>query len=228
MEQENTVVIPELALKTILDGLLANISKNLKEVPKEETMLFRIFGSQAYNKFKYYEQGVALFTQTNRKSRQIKTKVAFDGDLSSYPTIYITIGKDDYAFSGIGDQDGGYVNDKDKRSTPMKRCRFRGESSIVLVTDSVEEMAIMYHVIRAMLISSGDTFGYWGLENVKVGGADVQLNEDTIPKAVYMRAISLVYEYDILIPSMIHYLSAGTSLTSTGKAIDTITSKTNI
>lgn len=219
---ENTVVLPELSLKTILDGLLANLSNNLSSVPKEETILFRIFGSQAYNKFKYYDQGVALFTKSNGKSRSIKTKLSFDGDLSVFPTIYITTGKDENAFSAIGDQDGDFLSDKDQRVTPMKRCRFRGESSFVIVSDSIEEVLLIYHTVRAMLISAGDTFGYYGLDTVKLGGADVQLTEDQIPKSIYMRAMSVSYEYDILIPSIIHYMGGVSRIEFSGKPTNNI------
>lgn len=228
MAEQNTLVLPEHSLKNILDGLLAMMSDNLKQVPnKEQTMLYRMFGDTAYNKFKYYEQGVSLFTKSNGKARQIKTKLSFDGDLSQFPIIYIPTGKDDYSFSGIGDQDSNYVEDKDGRQTPMKTCRFKGESSFVIVSDSIEEVLLIYHAVRALLVAAGDTFGYYGLDTVQLGGADVQLNEEQIPKNVFMRAMSIKYEYDITIPSIIHSSGSGSITGMTGTGIPESTIPTN-
>lgn len=202
--EDNTIVIPDSSLKTILDGLLNMLSDNLKQVNKEETILYRLFGDTAYGKYKYYEQGVKMFSKSNGRARKLITKLSFDNDLSAMPVIYIPTGKDDHVFSAIGDQNGSYVEDKDKRQTPWKTCRFKGETSFVIVSDNIEEVMLIYHTVRALLIGAGDTFDYYGLDQVRLGGADVQLNEDSIPKHVFMRSMSIGYEYDVTVPSFIH------------------------
>lgn len=200
------ITIPEHILKSVLDGIILTISNDIMLVSeRENTILYRLFGELGVGSFKYYDQAVAMFSFNNGKARRIKTKMSFDGDMSSFPVIYVTTGSDKYNFSGIGmteyDQTFG---DPDTRIYPKLSTRFTAESSIVIASDSIEEVLILYHVIRAMIIASIVTMSESGLENMKIGGMDIRTEDDLIPKNVFMKAISLEYEYDVIVPSTVY------------------------
>lgn len=200
------IIIPEHILKSVIDGIVLTIQTDIKTVrDSKETFLYRLFGDLGYGRFKYYEQALKLFSDDSAKSRKIRTKMSFDGELSQFPVMYVTIGSDTHNFGAIGVNEFDRIyGDKDTRIYPEYAVRFTGESSIVIASDSVEETIILYHTIRAMLIACIDTMSLSGLENIQFGGMDIRTDEELVPKNVFMKAISVKYEYEVHTPSTIH------------------------
>ncbi len=199
------IVIPELIIKAVVDGIVTMIHRDIEASPvKEDTLLYGIFEKLKYNSFVYYDQAVALFTINKGKSRQLKTKLSFDGDVSSPPIIYVTSGSDEFASAGIGRIESESVETKDKKVRSINSCRFAGKTSIVLISDNQEEVLVMYHTMRAMLLATIDTLSTSGIEDCRLGGGDVSLNEEMTPKGMFIKAISMTYQYEVRVPSAVY------------------------
>lgn len=196
------IVVPELILKSIVEGLLTSLSNDIKNSKKEDSFLFRLFGDLSSGAFKYYDQAVNIFLKSNGRPRQLKVKIGYDGDVSQPPLIYILTPRDTYNFEGIGVQMEEHYNANDKVSSPINICRFSAESSVVIVSDQIEEILLVYRAMQSLLIAGMDTISLSGLQNCKIGGADITLEQDLIPKQVFMRVLSLSFEYEIDVPSM--------------------------
>ena len=69
------IVIPELIIKSIVDGILNSIRHDIEYRRKEEQLLFGMFADLKYDKYVYYDEAVALFGKNNGKARQIQTKL---------------------------------------------------------------------------------------------------------------------------------------------------------
>lgn len=196
------IIIPENIIRNIVSGILVAIDSDVRTSSKEESILYAIFGELRYGKYSYYDQAVSLFDQSNSKSRKIHTKLAFDTDFSQPPIIYITTGKDAHQLSSIGAHESASVTDSTNQVKRLSSCRFSAESNIVIVSDSMEEVMIMYNVIRAMMLAAVDTISLSGLHNPKMGGADISIDEEMIPKTIFMRTLSFGYEYEVRVPSL--------------------------
>lgn len=210
------ITIPELVIKRTTDGVLSRLSDDISRTTasnKTESILYKILGDAKCDKFVYYDQAVSLFRKRTGNVRQIKTKLAYDGDVSSPPLIYITTGSDNFNMAGIGRIDNDISQDGDKRFNRMTYCRFASTSNIVIVSDQMEEVLLIYHVLRAMLLAAVDTLSLGGIDNCKMGGADVSLDDELVPKNVFMRAMSLSFEYDVRVPSLIIDVNGATDLT---------------
>lgn len=216
------LVIPELIIKGVLDGALLSLDHDIKNtVRKEDTILYQIYGDLAYPKFKYFEEAAKLFRRSNGQARQIMTKLSFDGDISNMPTIHITNAKDSPNAQGIGRVEESQLVDRDKRTTQVNWVRFSAETNLVMTSNSLEELQLMYNTIRSLMIACSETLLLSGIDNIRFGGADVMLTEDMAPKSTYIKALSINYEYDIIIPSMIRGMLSASSLSAAGTPIPT-------
>ncbi|NCU26264.1 hypothetical protein EOM86_06020 [Candidatus Nomurabacteria bacterium] len=136
--------------------------------------------------------------------KKIRTKIAFDGNVTDLPVVYITSGSNDQAFAPIGDILDGESQAYDSRNYGYKETRFAERSSMVIMSNSIEEASLIYHTLRAMLLVCKDTLSLQGLENIKFGGGDVRLEDNLIPKGVFVKALTLSYDYDLRVRSIVY------------------------
>ncbi len=213
------IVIPENIFLNYVEGVLNHLYIDIQNSGSaEDTILYGIFGDLEFKRIKYFDHAKKVFDRSNSNPRRISIKLSFDTDFSSPPIVYITTGKDDHKYSPIGHYDGsedlrtngGLINRQ------ILSTRISGETNIVIVSDNLEEMLIIYHSLRAMLLASIPTLVLSGIQEPNFGGNDVMLNEEMIPKNIFIRTISVRYEYEISVPSFAFGLGVITGLTSNG------------
>jgi hypothetical protein len=78
---------------------------------------------------------------------------------------------------------------------------------------------LIYHTLRALLISLIPSISLEGLENVAFGGQDVQLYQGMANKNMYIRAISVTLQYDTSAPNIFHKNFVN-DMTAKGKLIE--------
>lgn len=200
------IIIPENIISHLVRGILDTVySDTMSQPNKEDTILYGIFGDLKHERINYFEEAAKVFDRSNSNPNKITTRLSFNTNFENMPTVYITTGQDDHKFSAIGSYDGSDDKvSKDKLvSNSMYSTMFSAETNIVIVTDGMEQMLIIYHVLRAMLLATSDTLSLSGLQNPKFGGNDILLNDEMIPKNIFMRTISLKYEYELCVPAHI-------------------------
>jgi len=196
------LIIPEVQLCTIIDALLKHIKLDFeaKVVTPEKSLLYNYFNGIVDHKKDYYKEAVDLFTREADHPRLIETRLAFDAERAKIPTIHITMPSDQTGQNSLGIGESGmadYVNYIDGEVSVEYERRFDTQYQIVCTSDQHSEVMLMYHLVRAGLISILDTFSLTGLEDPKLSGQELKINPDLMPSHIFMRAIGVSFSYEI-------------------------------
>lgn len=200
-----SLFMPEIELKRVLEGILVTIKENYENnTDKTKTLLYQLYNNQSIGKFNYYTQAVELFTRGDENIRKIGTRLFFDAARASLPTIHLTLPSEQKGpADGLG-IDEGYIEkevDGDNVTTLLTRT-FDTQYRLVITSDNTLEVLLIYHTLRAMLISTLTSLELVGFRNVKLGGMDIQLNSDLVPPGVFLRALTVSSYYEVSVPKL--------------------------
>lgn len=198
------VTIPELTLFKIIDGLIKYIKIDWESnVDKSNTLIHHVFNGLIHDKKNYYEQAIDLFTRKVDNPRKVDVRLFFDAERAKIPTIHITMPSDNDGENSIGvGEDGSPQMMLETQTThqPMYDRRFDTTFQVICTSDNHAEVLIMYHMIRAGLISIFDTISLAGLENAKLSGQELRIKSDLVPESIFMRGIGIGCSYNVIVP----------------------------
>lgn len=190
------LILPEISLLKVLEGLLKWIKYDyedrLAEEEVEKSYLYRLFGGVEYNGFNYFEQAKELLTRDDLDQRKMGVRVFFDQSRAHLPTVHITLPGETEDLNGLG---YNYDGEKFER-------KFSSRYSLIVTSDNYSEVIIIYYTIKALLTSGFMSLEEFGLRNIKIGGGDLQLNQDIVPQNVFYRGVFIDFFYEDCIPSM--------------------------
>lgn len=199
------LLIPEIQLFTIIQKLLGALKSDFNNhADKTQTLLFRMFDGKKIGKFDFFEQGKEIFVdRLPEHPRQLKTRLFFDTERASLPTIHITLPSEATGASGIGTDEGfESALHAGGKFTPVLTRRFDLQYNIITTSDNVFEVILIYYTLRALLISTFTQLEFEGLSNPKLSGQDLRLYQEIIPRNVFARAIGLSVSYEDSSPSL--------------------------
>jgi len=200
------VLMPEIILKKLIDGILIYIKQDYnKYTDKSKSILYNYFNGQVYGKFDYYQQAVDLFINRGvEHQRKLETRIFFDSDRAGIPTIHITLPNENPAKDGLG-MGEGYADPViiDGKQHEQYTRTFDTMFHVVITSDNTFEVLLIYHLLRGMLVSVFDSLELSGFMNVMIGGQDVQINSELVPKGIFFRSVTVKFEYEITVPSII-------------------------
>ena len=196
--------IPEIKIYQLVTGMLLHLKTDYDAaVDKSTTMLYKILNGINHYKKDYYNEAIALFTRGEDDPRKIKVVQFFNAERSNMPTVHITLPQDMSGENSLGGEasevDEETVGADTYHRARMER-RFDSLYHIVITSDNAAEVVLMYHTIRAMLISAFDTISLIDMENPKISGQDLNLRDYLVPSGVFARGIGLQASYEIQVP----------------------------
>jgi hypothetical protein len=202
------LVIPEVVLYRLINGLLKEISDNwLNTSDKTKTHLYRFWNGVEDGKYKYYDEAVSLFVDRNVDNpRKVECRMFYDRERSALPTMHITmpsdqIGANELGVSESGREDEMFVDSHFGQITPTLARRFDAQFYIVCSSDNNREVLLMYHTLRAMIISAWHVFEHSCMENMKLTGQELRMQEHLVPNHIFMRGLGIMHSYDVRVPS---------------------------
>lgn len=185
----------------ILDGGSGYTSATITFVADEtKSILYRLLVGNNIQRYDLFTQAITLLINKSDDPRYLDVNLFFNAKRASIPTIHITLPSESERNNAIGVGEG--FRDtifEDSNSSYIKTFnrRFSTRYNIIITSDNTNEVILLYHLIRNLLISLNAHFNAAGLENPKLGGGDIQINADIIPTNVFVRAISMEFEYDV-------------------------------
>lgn len=207
------IFIPEIELHNTLKAILTLIREDYENRSnKEHTLLYKILGSNRLQRYNLYEQGKKVFLAKEDDPRFLDVQMFFNMKRASIPTIHITLPSEQAGQDGLG-IDEGYADpaydeipslgDPDVLQTsPNYTRRFDTTYNIIITSDNTNEVILIYHLLRAILIPVFDHLNQVGIENCKIGGRDIQAYPSLVPDSIFMRGLSLSFSYQITSPGI--------------------------
>ena len=170
-----------------------------------ESFLARCFDDDdVVEDISYRDTAVEIFTRTKLDSRKVETRLMFDPDRASLPTIHVREpakgrGKQD----GIGNMGEDYYMDSDGGYSSERRRSFESQFELMITSMNRHEVIIMEEVMLALLIGAQDSLAaqdpfYQISFNVK----ELIANNELIPNPLFIKSIGLNVAYDKTYPDI--------------------------
>ena len=197
------MIIPEVILRKIIESLLQYVKNDyLSATDKTKTLLYHYFNNNIDEKREYFEQAVNLFTREHNNPRRIEVRTAFDAERARIPTVHITIPSENQTNNVLSndESDSQTLFELQTTKSPAYRKSFQSTFQIVITSDNSSEVLLMYHLIRAGLISVLDTLSLSGLQNAQLSGQELRINSDLVPENIFMRSIGISFFYEVEVP----------------------------
>lgn len=184
------LILPEISLLKSLEGLIswmrADFDKWVDAGFEDKSYLYRLFGGLTHGNFDYFEQAKKVFMASELDQRRLAVRVFFDFKRAHLPTVHITMPGEENDPNGLG------YNDDGERLEREYNVKF----SLIITSDNYTEVLIIYYALRALIMSGFMTLEGAGLRKIVLGGGDLQLQGETIPKNIYNRALIIDTMYD--------------------------------
>lgn len=194
------IKVPEFLIFDTLKNILKYIKDDYTEaVNKNDSFLLQIIHDLGLQRYKYDKQAIAVFVKESDDPRALTVEMMLNMKKIGPPTIHVTVPSDSNAQNAIGGSQNSfqdivyYEGTKEYRNTFSRRLRTT--LSLVITSDNSNEVVLIYHIVRALLISLQNHLALLGLENLTFGGQDLSLMSDKIPPNMYFRALNLGIEY---------------------------------
>jgi len=200
------IIIPEILVAEVVETVLKVIEVDFsKHVEEKDTLLYYILGSNEYKKYNFFEQAKDIFLREYDHPRKIAVRMLFDAQRASLPTIHITMPQESNDSDGIGVDEGYSENTFNTDGTTFHKTYTRAfgvQYNIIITSDNSLEVLLIYHLLKAMLISIFDHMELSGIRNPKLSGQDLQMNSDIVPVNVFVRGVGINFMYEEDIPAI--------------------------
>ncbi len=200
------IQIPELKLQKIIDLLINKLrfDYNTAGVDKSQSVLYRMFGDLEYGRYKLFENAVQLFITSSDDPNKVVTRMMFDRDRASLPTIHVTVPSEQPSVSdGIGLDEGYNENigigvDPTEMYEKYNRT-FGSKFNIVITGRNSYEVVTIFYVLKVLLYNNVESLEFNGFRNPKIYGGDLKLNSELLPNS-FLRVLILDSFFELEIP----------------------------
>lgn len=195
------LLIPEFVLyETLKIGLNFIRSDYNNQVDKTKSFLYKLTQGIGLQKYNYFEQASHVFVINETDPRCINLDLGFNMQKDRPVSIHITMPAESPGQNALANDEGYHEQvydseDSIEYSTVYTR-RYKATYDIVIVSDNSNEVVMIYHILRALIVSLTTHLHLNGLQNLAYSGQDLQPYAELVPKTIFMRAIRLGIEYE--------------------------------
>lgn len=217
---DQLIIIPEYVLLKTVQNLLTFIRKNYNDATdKDKSYLRRLLKNNGLERYDLIKQAEAVFIQEEDHPRFLEADLMYNMHKEGAPSIHITLPAEMSSANGMG-MDEGYKKPIEEANgfTSVFTRRYQSTYNVVITSDNSNEVTLIYHVLRALITSALPSLHVSGLEGARLGGQDVLIKTDLMPK-LFIKAISISLEYETSAPNLFTD-PVFHSLVVTGKLVD--------
>jgi hypothetical protein len=211
------VVFPEIILLETLKSALMFVRKDYEDaIDKTKSYLYLMLNGRVLDKYNLFANAEKVICGAIDDPRTFEIDLMFNKDRQGAPTAHITLPQEIGQNGGIGSDEGygeEYYQDLEENleNTPEDEVndhwratysrRMQSTYHIVITSDNTNEVILLYHFLKNLLIACVPHLHIKGLQNITFGGRDIEPYAD-LSNYLYMRAVALTLEYDTFVPTI--------------------------
>lgn len=203
------IVVPEFIIHSTIEMLLLKVREDYSsQTDKTKSLLAKLLDNVSFQRYDFLNQAISVICCDLDHPRYVEVDLLFNRDRNGAPTIHVMLPNEttDMRANGLGN-DEGYIEsdyeDGDEDSnipgsfTSTFTRSFQSQYDIVITSDNANEIILIYHLLKALLISATDHFHLSGLRNISIGGQDIQqyAAQQMFP-GLYVRSLRLSVQYE--------------------------------
>lgn len=196
------ITIPEIIIRDTVEKIVRLVAIDYdSRTNEEDTILYHLLANQALKRYTLFDQSKTVFLKKEDDPRYIEVNVQLNRQRLGPPTIHIMLPSEEEVDMtlGIGEGELDYIFDEDD-DTKYKRTfnkRFKANYNIVITSDNVNEVILIYNILRAGLMATNEHFQTYGLFNFRLSGRDLMIDPGLVPPHIVMRSIGVSFEYSV-------------------------------
>jgi hypothetical protein len=152
----------------------------------------------------YLHQAVGIFTRTDADTRKLETRLMFDPDRATLPTIHVREpGKSKGKQDGIGNIDEELYANLDGGFSETRRRSFESQYELMITSANRHEVLIIEEVLLALLIGAQDSFTIQEpFCTMSFSVKELIANNELVPTPLFIKSIGLNLSYDKKYPDI--------------------------
>src|ERR1035437_5563026 len=196
------ITVPELIIldqfKRVLKLIRDDYNNNIADTTR--SLLYKVLAGNSLQRYKLFEQSIAVLITTENDPRHLDINMFFNAKRAAIPTIHITLASESDKNNALGNSEGYRDPEFDDISQTYLKVfnrRYSTKYNIIITSDNSNEVILLYHFFRSILISLSPSLSLSGLENISLSGSDISINSELVPANIFIRSIGLQLAYDV-------------------------------
>lgn len=212
------MTVPEFVLKKTLTSALNFVRQDYAAAvtagDTTKSWLYRVCENQSFELYNFFTQAVQIVCSDTDDPRYLEVQLMFNAERQSPPSIHITLPAEQTMPNGNGlgqDEDyfeNQFVTDADPDNhvmasvDPILTRRYSAIYNVVVTSDNSNEIIFLHHFIKALLTACVPHLHFYNLQNIALGGQDIQPYNEATSNNLYMRAVQVSLQYDTSVPAI--------------------------
>lgn len=177
---------------------------NKETTQRKRSNLFEVFGNQKLGDMVYFEEAVKMLR--NRYELQHKSKGGFTTGIGygktheRTPRISVLLPNEEVQHNQVGTT-GGTFNRHDGTTSEENQHGYRDVYNLLITGQNENDVILLYHFLKTLFLMGQNSLTLAGLNDLRVGGADIQMDMDLQPR-LYHRTVSMSFHYYNYVPSL--------------------------
>ena len=202
------ILIPEMVIYQTLENITKYIRDDLKanSADLKKSFLYRLLGldddgkEMKTNRYNYFVQAVKIF----QSMQNLSVNIGYNFEVAKIISFHIILPSESPAGISIG-EDEGYRTEKDEDgNTQLKFCQmFQSTYQIMITSDNSNEVNLVYHIYKSLMIALVPHLSLKGLLNPKLSGNDIVFQDDTMPMGIFHKVLNLTFDYELVVPQLL-------------------------
>lgn len=211
-------------------GVAANtLTVTNKETNGERrSLLYAFFGELTFDNAKWFYQIKNMLADTfGDEKRPIEILIGYSAERNKFPVICIMLPNEENSPKQVGTTTGTHNFFFNNETADMHQHTSQCTYNLLITSDNENEVLMLYHFFKTLMIAGIEQFHFQGLQNVYVTGRDVTLDFELIPMLSYHRSVSMTFHYENTHPELVRQNPA-TALNFIGTPVGAESSDTSI
>lgn len=201
------ILIPELVIYQTLENITKYIRDDLKANEADETksFLYRLLGldddgnPMKMNRYNYFVQAKKIFNSV----QNLNINFGYNFEVAKIISFHIILPSEQPSSIPLG-EDEGYQTEIEEGNVQLKFCQmFSSTYQIMITSDNSNEVNIVYHIYKSLLITLVPHLSLKGLLNPKLSGNDVVFQDDQMPMGIFHKVLNLSFDYELVVPQLL-------------------------
>lgn len=201
-------MIPDIAYIKVLDTLLTVLRDDAKTNFNNRgksllNLLFDEVDDTVFERVDFLNEAFEIFSRTEKDPNYITIDLTYNTQQNRSPTLFLSLGGEQYDRNAIGNDQEDYIDDEDGVSYHKINVRRWSQSqSLYIYSENSNEVLIVYFILKSALISCLDFLAVTGFQNITLSGQDIAQYPDFIPKAMFYRVLTCNFQYEMRVPEI--------------------------
>ena len=196
-----TITVPEHAIIAGIRGGLKYLQEDLNYCldnnVEEKSLLYGMMGTVGMSRrYDYFSQIKSIILREEDHERNLYIDMIYNAKSDKLPSMYLSL-PDEQRKNNVMSFDEDVLEHENGDGTFSKIVarKWRCVYNIVIIDDNLEEIVLIYNLLKLILLGLSNHFSVLGFDNIAIAGGDIRLKDTLAPQNMATRGITMSFDY---------------------------------